>query len=227
MMQQRPWRTRVKFCGLTREQDVTAAVAAGADAVGFVLYPKSKRAVSLEQAVTLRQQVPAFVTVTALLVNASDALIQEVLTRVKPDLLQFHGDETAAQCERYGHPYMRAIRVGGPNTRTAAQVLAVASAYEGARAWLFDTYASGYGGSGRSFDYELLTAVQQYEQCRPLVLAGGLQAATVGAAIAAAQPYAVDVSSAIEASAGIKSPALMHAFMTAVLQADSAGNQGA
>src|SRR5690625_4905453 len=127
MMQQRPWRTRVKFCGLTREQDVTAAVAAGADAVGFVLYPKSKRAVSLEQAVTLRQQVPAFVTVTALLVNASDALIQEVLTRVKPDLLQFHGDETPAQCERYGHPYYMAIRLVGAHLTLATD------------AWVVDT----------------------------------------------------------------------------------------
>src|SRR5699024_129131 len=184
-MKQQQQRTRVKFCGLTREEDVKAAVAAGADALGFVLYPQSKRALTLEQAVALRQQVPAFVTVTALVVNAADAQVQQILEHLKPDLLQFHGDETAEQCERYNHPYMRAIRVGGPNTRTAEEVLEVASAYQTARAWLFDTYAAGYGGSGRSFDYDLLRAVQQADDCRPLVLAGGLQASTVGSAITA------------------------------------------
>lgn len=223
-MKQQQRRTRVKFCGLTRKEDVKAAVAAGADALGFVLYPKSKRALTLEQAVALREQVPAFITVTALVVNATDAHIREILAQLKPDLLQFHGDETVEQCERYNHPYMRAIRVGGPTTRTANEVLNVAKAYHTARAWLFDTYAAGYGGSGRAFDYDLLTAVQESDDCRPLVLAGGLQASTVGTAISCSQPYAVDVSSAIETAPGIKSAALMQDFITAVSKADEAHN---
>lgn len=214
-------RTRVKICGLTRCEDVQAAVQAGADAIGLVFYPDSKRAVSIEQARLLRQAVPAFVSVVALFVNADSADVRAVIEQVQPDLLQFHGDETPEVCRAYGRRYMRAFRIGGPAMETPAQVRAATLTYPDAAAWLFDTYSTGYGGSGVSFDHDLLASVQGSEQSRPVVLAGGLDAATVGDAIRAVRPYAVDVSSGVETSAGIKSAERIQAFIQAVRQADA------
>src|SRR5699024_10612211 len=130
-------RTRSKVCGLTCEKDGDQAGSAGAGAIGFVFYPRSKRAIAREQAGSLLARVPAFVSVVALFVNAQPAEIQAVIDTIQPDLLQFHGDETPEQCRQYGRPYMRAIRVGGPETQTPEQVLEVAARYHDAAAWLF------------------------------------------------------------------------------------------
>lgn len=213
-------RTRVKICGLTRQEDVHAAVQAGADAIGLVFYADSKRAVSIEQARGLVQGLPAFISVVALFVNADSAYVRAVIDQVQPDLLQFHGNETPEVCRAYGRRYMRAFPIGGPGMETAEQVLGAAQAYPDAAAWLFDTYSSGYGGSGVAFDHGLLSSVRGSSQARPVVLAGGLDALTVDAAVRTARPYAVDVSSGVEASAGIKSAQRIQAFIQAVRQAD-------
>ncbi|MDS1141772.1 phosphoribosylanthranilate isomerase [Pusillimonas sp. SM2304] len=214
-----PRRIRVKICGLTRPQDVDAAVNAGADAVGLVFYGPSKRAVSLEQAIALRKAVPAFVDVVALFVNAAEDQVQEVIDQVQPDLLQFHGDETPAYCESFNRRYFRAFRVGGPGLDTPEQVLAACRKYASASAWLFDSYSTGYGGSGLPFDPALLRDVRQAADSRPLVLAGGLKADTVAQSVRALQPYAVDVSSGVEEAPGIKSAQKIAAFMKAVASA--------
>lgn len=214
-------RTRVKICGLTRAQDVQAAVQAGADAIGLVFYPDSKRSVTLEQASRLRQLVPAFVNVVALFVNADPDDVRAVIHHVQPDLLQFHGDESPETCSAYGHRYIRAFRIGGPNMDTPERVLKATLEYPDAAAWLFDTYSAGYGGSGTSFDRRLLAAVKASGQGRPVVLAGGLDDASIGEAITQLQPYAVDVSSGVESSPGIKNEQRMGSFIKAVHQADT------
>lgn len=220
-MSVRPNRTRIKICGLTRRQDVVAAVQAGADALGFVFYPGSRRAVTIQQAQELRQAVPAFVTVAALFVNAPAADVEAVIRDVQPDVLQFHGDESPDECRQYGHRYMRAFRTGGSLAATAADVLALACAYPDASAWLFDTDSSGYGGSGHAFDWGLLDDIRSYREARPLVLAGGLDSKSVGRAIASVSPYAVDVSSGVETSAGLKSQQAITQFIQAVQCADA------
>lgn len=214
-------RTRVKICGLTRAQDVKAAVQAGADAIGLVFYPGSKRAVTLEQARQLRQHVPAFVSVVALFVNADPDHVRAVIEHVQPDLLQFHGDESPETCMAYGHRYMRAFRIGGPQMDTAENVLKAAQNYPDAAAWLFDTYSAGYGGSGVAFDHRLLAAVQASGQARPIVLAGGLDDASIGDAMHQSRPYAVDVSSGVEDSPGIKNEQRIRSFIHAVHDADA------
>lgn len=215
-------RTRIKICGLTRQQDVVQAARAGADAIGFVFYPHSKRAITIEQAVSLRASVPAFVSVVALFVNAQPAEVQAVIDAIEPDLLQFHGDEIPEQCRQYGRPYMRAIRVGGPDTQTSEQVLEVASRYHDAAAWLFDTHTQAYGGSGQVFDHGLLNGIRKQAAHQAWVLAGGLNASTVGSAITSLGPYAVDVSSGVEQAPGIKSLQKVEQFIQAVADADRA-----
>lgn len=211
-----PWgRTRVKMCGFTRSEDLTAAVKAGADAVGFVFYAKSKRYVTIEQAQRLRQQVPAFVQTVALFVNAKPAFIRQVIQQVQPDLLQFHGEESVAFCESFGHPYIRAFRVGGPGMNSPQALLARCRQYKTAQAWLFDSYSPQYGGSGLRFDASLLDAIQaqRSDSLPQMVLAGGIDLHNVKAQIQTHQPYAVDISSAIEDAPGIKNAAKMQAFM--------------
>lgn len=215
-------RTRVKFCGLTREKDVDAAVQAGADAVGFVFYPPSKRAVSAERAAELRRRVPAFVTVVALFVNAEPDWIRTVCDAVSPDLLQFHGDETPEQCEAAGRRYIRAFRVGGPGLDTAEAVRAHARQFRGAVGWLFDSDSQGYGGSGHGFDHHLLDAVFADPQSRPVILAGGMRSDTLQDGLAACPAFAVDVSSGIEDAPGIKSAERMQAFMRSLRASDAA-----
>ncbi|AZG09243.1 phosphoribosylanthranilate isomerase [Pigmentiphaga sp. H8] len=209
-------RTRIKICGLTREEDVAAAVGAGADAIGLVFYPPSRRALAPARAAELRRLVPPFVDVVALFVNASDAQIQEVLEVVRPDLLQFHGDETPQQCERHGQRYLRAFRVGGPGMETSQALLKSCLQYGSAAGWLFDSHSDGYGGSGRVFDWSLVSS----ESARPVVLSGGLHAANVAAAIESVRPFAVDVSSGVEESPGIKSADKIAQFVAQVRQAD-------
>jgi phosphoribosylanthranilate isomerase len=213
-------RTRVKICGMTRPEDIACAIEAGADAVGLIFYPHSKRHVTLEQAARLRRAVPAFVDVVALFVNPDDGLVRQVLDHVGPDLLQFHGEESAQDCERHGHRYLKAFRVGGPGADTAQRLAQTCAPFHGAAGWLFDSYTAGYGGSGLSFEHALLKDVRADPQGARVVLSGGLDPDNVQAAVATLRPWAVDVSSGVEESPGIKSPERIRAFLQAVRRAD-------
>lgn len=213
-------RTRVKICGLTRETDIVSAVEAGADAIGFVFYPGSKRYIEPTRAAALRRLVPAFVDVVALFVNPRPGEVEAVLDQVQPELLQFHGDESLRDCTRYGVRFMRAFRAGAPGMDTPDALALACRDYDDAAAWLFDSYSKGYGGSGQSFDHALLHVVQDDPASRPLVLSGGLQADRIGDAIRAVRPWAVDVSSGVEESPGIKSASKIDALMRAVRAAD-------
>ena len=204
-------RTRVKICGITRAQDALEAVKQGADAIGLVFYPKSPRNVSAAQAAEIVSQIPAFVTVVGLFVDAEPAFIQEVISSVKLDLLQFHGDETPSACRQYSRPYMKAIRV-----KNGTNLVQYAADYADARALLLDAFAEGIpGGTGLVFDWSLIPQNLPL----PIVLAGGLNAENVGVAIEQVRPYAVDVSGGVEASKGIKDAAKMAAFMRGVSNA--------
>lgn len=213
-------RTRIKVCGLTRSDDVRAAVDAGVDAVGLVFYPPSKRALDVQHARALREGVPAFVDVVTLFVNPTAADVQRVIDTVSPDLLQFHGEESPEFCASFGVRYMKGFRVGAPGLETAQELARHCAAYARASAWLFDSYSGGYGGSGTSFDPALLAQVQDSAQARPLVLAGGLSAANVVGLLSTMQPYAVDVSSGVEDAPGLKNPDKIRAFVRAVVDAD-------
>ena len=213
-------RTRIKICGLTREEDIDAAVMAGVDAIGFVFYPKSKRCLTPTRAAQLRRMVPAFVDVVALFVNAEEEQVRTVQGEVGPDLLQFHGDETPLECARYGHRYLRAFRAGAPGLDTAENLAATCRAYGEAAGWLFDSYSAGYGGSGHGFDYALLDEVRADPVSRPLILSGGLNAENVGAAIQLVRPWAIDVSSGVEVEQGIKSSDRISFFVAAAHAAD-------
>ncbi|MFN0185048.1 MAG: phosphoribosylanthranilate isomerase [Aquabacterium sp.] len=204
-------RTRIKICGLTREADVDAAVGAGADAIGFVLYERSPRHVSPDRAATLAARLPPFVTPVCLLVNADPALLALALAAVPNALLQFHGDETPAQCRAPGRPYLRAARISAGFDLTA-----YAAQYADAAGLLLDAHVESYGGGGRSFDWSLLPK----SVARPVVLSGGLSPANVVDGIARVRPWAVDVSTGVESAKGIKSAPLMRAFCAAVRQAD-------
>lgn len=213
-------RTRVKICGLTRPHDVQAAVAAGADAIGLVFYPTSSRAVSLGHARRLRELVPAFVDVVALFVNPHHDQVQTVIEQIQPDLLQFHGDESPSFCQGFNRRYIRAFRVGAPGLDTASGLLQVAREYPDASGWLFDSYSAAYGGSGLKFDTRLLADVQAAPDSRPLILAGGLVPETMPQTLADVKPYAIDVSSGVELSPGIKCAQKLMQFTAAVQHAD-------
>lgn len=214
-------RTRIKICGLTREQDIDAAVAAGVDAIGFVFYAKSKRCLTPLRAAQLRRAVPAFVDVVALFVNPAEDEVRAVLDQVGPELLQFHGDETPQDCARYGHRFLRAFRAGAPGLDTAEDLASACRAYGEAAGWLFDSYSAGYGGSGHGFDYALLDEVKDDPVSRPLILSGGLNAENVGQAVQTLRPWGVDVSSGVEVEQGIKSSDRISFFVAAVQAADA------
>lgn len=198
---------RIKVCGLTRAEDVQAAVAAGVDAIGLVFYPESPRHVTIAQAVTLCREIPPFVTIVGLFVNASRAEVHRVVESVPLNLLQFHGDETVDQCEGFGLPYLRAARV-----RPGVDLLEFATQFPSARALLLDTWTPAYGGSGESFDWSLVPA-----SCPlPVILSGGLTPDNVAEAIRQVRPVAVDVSSGVESAKGIKDAAKIRAFVSAV-----------
>lgn len=216
-----PTRTRIKVCGLTRPEDVRAAVELGVDAIGLVFYPPSKRSLDLSHARALRELVPAFVDVVTLFVNPSAQDVQQVIDTVKPDLLQFHGEEPPGFCERFGMRYMKGFRVGAPGLDTPSGLARHCAAYAQASAWLFDSYSGGYGGSGTSFAPALLAQVQEGSAgARPLVLAGGLSAANIATFLATVRPYAVDVSSGVEDAPGLKNTDKIRAFVRAVGDAD-------
>ena len=215
-------RTRIKLCGLTRAADVAAAVELGADAIGLVFYPPSPRAVSPEQAGALLAQVPAFISTVGLFVNPTLADVQACTQAAPISILQFHGDETPAQCrqiaEAVRRPFMRALRIR-PDT-TAADLLESLTAYRTASplfsGLLLDTWSDAYGGTGKVFDWSLIPA----EIAHQAVLSGGLNVQNVTDAVRQVRPYAVDVSSGIESAKGIKDAALMRAFVSAVRAAD-------
>jgi phosphoribosylanthranilate isomerase len=204
-------RTRIKICGLTREADVDAAVEAGADAIGFVLYPKSPRAVSAQRAGELARRLPPFVTPVLLFVNAAAQEIETAAQAVPHGLLQFHGDETPVQCRAPARPYLRAVRMG-PDV----DLLDCASSFSDAQALLLDAHVEGYGGGGKVFDWSL---VLPDVACR-LVLSGGLNPANVTDGMLRVRPWAVDVSSGVEAAKGVKDATLMRRFCQAVRAAD-------
>lgn len=205
-------RTRIKICGLTREADVAAAVDAGADAVGFVLYPESPRHVALERAATLVRLLPPFVTPVLLFVNAAPGEVQAACAALPSALLQFHGDETPAECESAGRPYLRAVRMA-----PGVDLLDCAKSFPTAAALLLDAHVEGYGGGGKSFDWSLIPPAATTR----LVLSGGLSPANVIDGVLRVRPYAVDVSSGVESAKGIKDAALMRRFCEAVREADA------
>ena len=213
-------RTRIKICGLTREQDVDAAVAAGADAVGFVLYGPSPRCVSPERARALAGRLPPFVTPVLLFVNEIASKIIATCEEIPSALVQFHGEETAADCDRVDRPYIRAARIPHGAAAAGFDLVKYAAQYPRAQAILLDAHVEGYGGGGRTFDWSLLPPSVDAH----LVLSGGLNAANVSDGIAQLRPrcrtLAVDVSSGVEIAKGIKSAEKINRFVAAVRAAD-------
>jgi len=205
-------RTRIKICGLTREADLDAAVAAGADAVGFVMYERSPRHVTVARMAELARRLPPFVTPVALFVNASPDTIDAALAAVPHLLLQFHGDEEPAQCEQPGRPYLRAIRMAA-----GVDLLDSASRFATATGLLLDAFVEGYGGGGKVFDWSHIPPGVPL----PVVLSGGLNPANVIDGVTRVRPWAVDVSSGVEAAKGIKDAALIRRFCEAVREADA------
>jgi phosphoribosylanthranilate isomerase len=216
-------RTRIKICGLTREQDVDAAVSAGADAVGFVMYAKSPRHVTLDRAEELAQRLPPFVTPVLLFVNEEPDRVRAALHRLPAAVAQFHGDESAADCaaatDGGRHRYLRVARI--PLDGSHFDLLKFASSHADAQAILLDAHVEGYGGAGKAFDWSLLPQSVNAH----LVLSGGLTPANVTDGIVQVRPrcktLAVDVSSGVEIQKGIKDPEKIHRFVAAVRAADA------
>lgn len=205
--------TRVKICGLTREQDVQAVVSSGADAIGLVFYERSPRHVSIAQAAHLLRVLPPFVTSVGLFVDATPEFVRAVLSEVPLDVLQFHGNERPEYCAQFGRPYLKAIRV-----KAGVDLLQCAADFSTASGLLLDAYVEGIpGGTGAKFDWTLIPR----ELRMPVILSGGLDVENVAVAIEQVRPYAVDVSSGVEASKGIKDATKVARFMRAVKHIDS------
>jgi phosphoribosylanthranilate isomerase len=205
-------RTRVKICGITSVADGLAAARHGADAIGLIFYPPSPRLVTLARAREIASGLPAFVARVAVFVNPAAADVDAVIRACRPDLLQFHGEEPADFCRAFGVPYLRALRV-----RPGVDLLESLSPFGDAAGWLLDAYRQElYGGTGEAFDWSLVPR----GLARPLILSGGLDAQNVGAAIRHVRPWAVDVSSGVEAGKGVKDERRIAEFMEAVRNAD-------
>ena len=215
-------RTRIKICGLTRLEDVNAAVDNGADAVGFVFYAKSPRYVSAQTAATLIAAVPPFVSTVGLFVNVSAAEVAAVLTQAPVSLLQFHGDESPEQChaiaQAVNRPFIRALRV--KPDMASSDLLKYAQNYRAAgnlcSGLLLDAFVDGYGGAGKVFDWSLIPK----ELASQAVLSGGLNVQNAIEAVQRVRPYAVDVSSGVEREKGIKDADKIRAFVDAIRRAD-------
>ena len=205
-------RTRVKFCGFTRVEDAAFAAHLGIDAIGLVFYPPSPRHVEIEQAIKIVNALPAFTSVVALFVDAQEARIREVLARVPIDCIQFHGDEPAEACRAYGKRYIKAVRM-----QEGIDIGAMALQYHDATGLLLDAYHPGAkGGTGNQFDWELIP-----RQCSlPIILAGGLDETNAKQAVQTVRPYALDVSSGVEAEKGVKDSLKMAAFIKQVNEGD-------
>ena len=205
-------RTRVKICGFTRVDEAVYAAHLGVDAIGLLFYPHSPRHVEIDQAARIVKTLPAFVSVVALFVNEQEARIREVLAQVAIDCIQFHGNEPAEACRIYGKRYIKAVGM-----KDGVSIPAMALEYHDAAGLLLDTYHPGAkGGTGSCFDWELIP-----KQCTlPLILAGGLDATNAKQAVETVKPYALDVSSGVEASKGIKDSLKMAAFIKQVNEGD-------
>ena len=216
-------RTRIKICGITRTEDLQAAVAAGADALGFVFYPKSPRHVSPERYAELARALPPFVNAVALFVNATEDAVRAVVAAGPVGLLQFHGDETPDACAQLAaavqRPFLRAFRVK-PDTMPA-DLLESEAQYRAASPWfsglLLDTYVDAYGGAGKVFEWSVIPK----ELAPRVVLSGGLSVHNVTGAVAQVRPFAVDISSGVEAAKGIKDARKIAAFVAAVRAGDA------
>jgi phosphoribosylanthranilate isomerase len=208
-------RTRIKVCGITREEDLAAAIAAGADALGFVFYAPSPRYVTPERAARLMVRVPAFITKVGLFVNETAEAVRAVVSTVPLDLLQFHGDEDAAYCSRFGKPWIKAARV-----RPGLDLLEYAAQFAGTpgvSGLLLDAHVDGYGGGGQTFDWSLIPRSLPL----PVILSGGLHPGNIAEAVRAVRPWAVDVSSGVEAARGIKDAQKITEFIAGVRDADA------
>ena len=205
-------RTRVKICGFTRVEDAAYAAFLGVDAIGLVFYPPSPRHVEIEQAIKIVNALPAFTSVIALFVDEQEAQIREVLARVPIDCLQFHGDEPAEACRIYGKRYIKAVRM-----QDGIDISALALHYHDAAGLLLDAFHPGAkGGTGSQFDWELVP--KQF--ALPIILAGGLGVTNAKQAIQTLRPYALDVSSGVEAAKGVKDALKMAAFIKQVNEGD-------
>lgn len=205
-------RTRIKFCGFTQGQDVDTAIRMGADAIGLVCVPGSKRELSFAQAAELRDHVPAFVAAVLLLSNADEEQARSAIELIQPNFVQFHGKETAEFCASFGRPYFKGVSVSSED-----DIREACRRYPSATALLLDSHgADGMGGTGKTFDWSWIPRQTEV----PLIIAGGLTRENVGQAVRMAFPYAVDVSSGIETVPGRKDPDKMRAFVEAVRLAD-------
>ena len=205
-------RTRIKICGVSRPEDVDAAMGAGADAIGLVFFAASPRCVTLKRAADLAQRLSPFVTPVGLFVNAAASEVQAAIEAVPNLLLQFHGDETAAFCASFGRPYLRAARMSA-----SFDLIDFARQHASAQALLLDAQIEGFGGGGKVFDWSLIPS----DVPRPVVLSGGLHAGNVIQGILQVRPWAVDVSSGVESSRGLKDAAAIRRFCEAVREADA------
>lgn len=204
-------RTRIKICGLTRPEDVIAAVESGADAIGLVFYPRSPRFVSADRAAELTALIPPFVTTVGLFVNPDPVEVEQVLAQVPLQLLQFHGDESEADCGRYGRPWIKAARM-----QKGVDLVEFCASHPCASGVLLDAFVDGYGGGGKVFDWSLIPEGLN----RRLILSGGLDPDNVVEAVRRVKPWAVDVSSGVESAKGIKDAARIAAFIAGVRDAD-------
>lgn len=220
-------RTRIKLCGLRTAIDIRAAVQAGADAVGFVFYPPSPRAVTVEQAADLARHLPPWVTPVGLFVNPQPAEVRQALQAIPALMLQFHADEDDAFCSQFGVPHIKAARM-----HAGLNLVEFSLSHPGAKAILVDALVQGYGGGGHAFDWSWLPSAATTDDAadggsggqqldKPLILSGGLTVENVENAVRTVRPFAVDVSSGIERSRGEKCPQLMAAFCRAVRAADA------
>ena len=205
-------RTRVKICGITRPDDLDAALAAGADAIGFVFFPPSPRFVDIQRAAALIKRVPPFVACGGLFVNAEPHAVADVLAAMPLDLLQFHGDEDVRYCERFSKPYVKAARMA-----PGLDLVEFTRTFASAQGILLDAYVESYGGAGETFDWSRVPESLPL----PIILSGGLTADNVGEAIRVVHPWAVDVSSGVESAKGIKDASKITAFVAAVRSADA------
>jgi phosphoribosylanthranilate isomerase len=213
------YRTRVKVCGITRIEDARYAASRGADSIGLVFHPPSRRKLEVEQALEIRRILPPFVTVTALFLDETEDLVARVVHQLRPDCLQFHGSETPEFCEAWLVPYIKSIPMG-----SVGDPLVYAQAYESAQGFLLDSNVAGrQGGSGDTFDWSRIPPAFQ----QPLILAGGIKPSNVADAIVRVKPWGVDVSTGVEASRGVKNSDLIDQFFDEVKRGDASKLQRA